>query len=428
MHIVLIGMSYKTAPVEIREAFALSETQKVKALRQILEEDLAQEVVILSTCNRTELYALQENPDGRGLIQFLCKFRKQPFGEIAEYFYTHEDAVAIEHLFKVSSGLDSMIVGEAQVLAQVKEAHQTALEAESSHGVLNTLFQAAVSAGKRARTETEIARGAVSVSHAAVEKAEKLFGDLSARKALVLGAGEMSESTAKLLISAGVKSIIVSTRTFSHAQELAEEIGGEAIRFDQFASALQDADIVISSTGAPHIILEAPMIQEVMKSRQEHPLFLIDIAVPRDIDPTASQIPDVHLYDIDDLHQVVGENLADRAKEALKVKQILQEETNKYIRWFNCLDAVPTIADLQRKLERNRKQELREFEHDLSKFSESNQETVDRLTKGLVRRILKKPMKQLKKAVKNGDSLDSIQAIRYLFGLDETGSHQDDEE
>lgn len=418
MHIVLVGISYRTAPVEVREHFALNKHQTIELGQRLLESNQAAECVIVSTCNRTEIYAMLQETESASLAEFLCCYCKQDPKLYAPYFFTCSEVKAIDHLFRVASGLDSMIVGEAQILAQIKEAYQSALEAGITGRVMNTLFRTALSAGKRGRTETEIGHGAVSVSHAAVELARKIYSDLNGRTALVLGAGEMSEITARLLVNAGVKSILVSNRTYKRAQEIAEQIGGLAIEYDRFPEALQTADIVISSTGAPHTIIHKASLLQILQNRRGRPIFMIDIAVPRDIDPDVSELDDVFLYDIDDLQSVVSRNVAEREKEVEKVQAILEQEKIKFMEWYASLDAIPTIAELQQRLEAIRQAEMERFGPSLSKLSDEDRKTVELITQGLIKRILKQPMAELKQAARNGNGVAPVETVRLLFGLD----------
>jgi len=326
----LIGLSHKTAPVEIREKVAIASARLEEAIKFFLSaaEESRPEIVIISTCNRTELYTVSESFEASEA--FLENYFEIKLADFEKYLYRYSGLKAAEHLMRVASGLDSMIVGEGQVLGQVKTAWQTALDLKSSGAMLNSVFNRAVACGKRSRAETSISAGAVSVGSAAVELARKIFGDLEMRQALIVGAGKMSEVAASLLKS---KVIFVANRTYARAEELAGKIGGRAVKFDELDEYLKTCDIVISSTGAKHFIISRPRIQSILAERGGNPLFLIDIAVPRDIDPRVGELSSVYLYDIDDLNSIAAENLRARQAEIPKVEKIIGEEKENIIKW-----------------------------------------------------------------------------------------------
>ncbi len=328
MELRLIGLSHKTAPVEIREKVAIATARLEEAIKFFRSADDGSEIVIISTCNRTEVYTVGDGYESS--ISFLENYFEINIADFEKYLYRYSGTKAADHLMRVASGLDSMIVGEGQVLGQVKTAWQAALDLKSSGAVLNSVFNRAVSCGKRSRTETKISTGAVSVGSAAVELAKKIFGDLEMRQVLIVGAGKMSEVAASLLRS---KVIFVANRTYSRAEELAEKIRGRAVKFDELDKYLATCDIVISSTGAKHFIISRPRIQSILKERGENPLFLIDIAVPRDIDPRVGELSSVYLYDIDDLNSIAAENLRARQAEIPKVEKIIDEEKGNLVKW-----------------------------------------------------------------------------------------------
>lgn len=324
MELRLLGLSHKTAPVEVREKIVISAVR----LKEALNFFGGREVVILSTCNRTEIYTVGENFDAS--IHFLENYFKIWFSEVEKYLYRYSGAKAAEHLMRVASGLDSMIVGEGQVLGQVKESWRIAQELQTTNPLLNTLFNRAISCGKRSRAETKICQGAVSVGSAAVELAKKIFGQLEMRQVLIIGAGKMSEIAANLLRA---QVVFVANRTHSRAVELADKIGGKAVRFDDLDDLLKTCDIVISSTGSSHPIISHARVQNILKERGSNPLFLIDIAVPRDIDPRVGELPSVYLYDIDDLNAIAAENIKVRQAEIPKVEAIIEEEKANLLKW-----------------------------------------------------------------------------------------------
>jgi len=333
----LLGISHNTAPVEIREKFSVSDSKFLDTLSSIKCIPGVIECVLVSTCNRMEIYLYLDNmckPENR-LVDFISKLSGVDNTDIKKYTYSLSGVDAGKHLMKVSSGLDSMMLGENQILGQLKESYKKSRDAKFSGPMLNTLFNRAISAGKRARSETEISRGAVSVSAAAVEMAFKIFEDLSNKKILIIGAGKMSELAAKQLLSYGIKTVLVSNRTYEKAKELADKFGGSAVRFDEINKYLQTVDIVISSTGSPHLLIKKEDMEPIIHKRSGNPIFFIDIAVPRDIDPKISELEDVFLYDIDDLGLVVKENIKDREATIPKVEKIIADEINKFVAWYD---------------------------------------------------------------------------------------------
>lgn len=341
MKIIVLGLNHKTAPVEVREKLTIPETKLPEALKLLVEQTALKEAVIISTCNRTEIYGVlpREEKEPQGSIpeeiekikNFLSSYRQVARNEFEDNLYIYQEKECIEHLFEVAAGLDSMVVGEDQVLGQVKTAYSYAHQNRTTAKLLNILFQKALNLGKHVRTVTAINKGSVSVSSVAVELAEKIFGSLQERQVMIIGAGETSELTAKNLLDSGVKSILVSNRTFERAQELARKFNGLAVRFDEFPAYLEDVDIVISSTAAPHFILKKEDLLPLMRKRKHRALFLIDIAVPRDIDPQVNDLDNIYLYDIDDLEQIVKTNLGEREKEIAKCNQIIKKKTTETI-------------------------------------------------------------------------------------------------
>lgn len=333
MPIVLIGLSHRTARVELREKFAFAEPTIPAALQSLRDSGLAREAVILSTCNRVEVYVATEQP-GAAAAEGLRKFLQEKAGGIvptAEEFYTFEEPLSLEHLFKVASGLDSMVLGETEILGQLKKAYDLALQAQQTGARLNKAFQNAFNVSKHIRTHTNIQRGSVSVSSVAVELAEKIFSTLSDRQVMVIGAGDTSEKAARALLSRGAHSVMVSNRSFDRAEALAKELNGRAIRFEDWDREFRHVDIVISSTSAPHYILDRAKLKPLMTQRDNRPLLLIDIAVPRDIEPEISSMDDVYLYNVDDLQAIASDYMRQRKEEIASCEEIIRAKVKKLL-------------------------------------------------------------------------------------------------
>lgn len=423
MYVIVVGLSHKTAPIEIREKVAFPIKEQPAALAKLLSDDHIAEAVILSTCNRTEIYAVANNPEKgkKSLVRFLCDHHSIPERKLSKHLYFYDLEKAIHHLFRVASSLDSMIVGEAQILGQVKEAYTCAFEAEATSIIFNKLFTAALRTGKRVRSETAIGESATSVSSAAVELAERVFEDLQGRTVMILGAGKMSELTAQALKTSGVASVIVSNRTYERAVELARAFKGRAVKFDEFTKHMVETDIVISSTGAPHFILKKEDMVRVMRERRHTPIFLIDIAVPRDIEPKVGDLYNVFLYDIDNLQSVVSSNLAERAKEAEIGEAIIDEEVEGFNAWISSLEVTPTITDLKAKAEAIRSTETEKILKRLSNLSDKERNEISALTKLIMAKLLHEPIVNLKEHQDEKDKYLYVESIRRLFGLEEKG-------
>ena len=325
MSIFCIGVNHKTAPVEIRERLAIAESRIPENLTEICELDSVSEVVVLSTCNRVEVYGASENPAAAldGLADFLIGHFDVEKDQVE--FYRHDTEEAAHHLFEVASGLDSMMLGETEIFGQVKKAYSTAQETGTTSRRMNKLFQQSFRIGKLVRSSTKIQQGATSVGAAAVDLAEKIFGRLKESHVMLVGAGEMSRVTAQSLLSRGAEGIIVSNRHFDRAEELADELGGRAVKFDQWEDELHEVDIIISSTAAPHAVIHAPMIEEAMRKRRGHPLFLIDIAVPRDVEDEVNEVPNAYLYNIDELQELASKGRARRQKQIAICRDVIDE-------------------------------------------------------------------------------------------------------
>lgn len=419
MSIIVTGLNHKTAPVEVREKVAVAKYRLQDRLHYLMEKQGVSGVVILSTCNRTEIYLSTEEIElAKGILQeHYGKIANMTVPEILPFLYTYEEEEAVQHLFRVAAGLDSMILGESQILGQVQEAFQEALKAGSTNTYLNNLWQKAIIVGKRARTETFIDRQAVSVSSAAVELARGFFGDLKGRTVLVLGAGETSELTVRHLVANGISSVIVANRTFDRAQTLAREFGGLAVKMDQFHDYLKEADIVISCTAAPNYIVHPEDIQRIQNQRQNKPLFLIDIAVPRDIDPLCAGFPNVTLYDVDDLENVVQKNINERLKEAEKVENIILEEKENFFKWVCSLKVVPTIIALKEKGEGLKKKELERAFRRLGNLSEKDKKVISSCVSSVVNQLLHDAILQLKEVSYSSQGLLYAEVVKKLFNL-----------
>lgn len=420
MSIVVIGLSHRTAPVEIRDGVAVLPKAQEGVLTDLALLPSVAECALLSTCNRTEVYVV--TPDVRQacdeVLTVVCARSQVHLDALRPHVFIHQDADAVRHLFEVASGLDSMVMGEPQIAGQVKDAGAMGLEAGTSKTILNRLMRAATEASKRARTETEIGTGAVSVSFAAVELAKKILGNLEGQTAFVLGAGEMSELTAMHLKENGVKSLVVASRTLGRAQDLADRVQGRAIVWEEAMADLHRADVIISSTSAENYVLERPAVAAAMQRRKNKSMFLIDIAMPRDIDPAVGQLYNVFLYDLDDLESVVGANMEKRKIEADKVRQILDEEVNGFVAWINSLGVVPTIVALREHFQIFMKSELAHAK--LADLTDEQRALIENLVRRYMNKLLHKPVIRLKEAAEAEDGLIYVEALNYLFDLSVT--------
>jgi len=418
MNILVVGLSHKTAPVEIREKVAFAPTAMATPLKQMLALEAINEAVIVSTCNRVELYATSRDPE-RGIAQlkhFLAEFHNVPFDDLVEHLYDKSGEDAIRHVLRVSSSLDSMVIGEPQILGQIKTAYGYASEFKTAGLILNRFMHKAFSVAKRVRTETAIASNAVSIPFAAVELARKIFDKLEDKTVMLIGAGEMCELAAKHFINNGVAEVLVTNRTFARAEKLAAEFKGRAVTFENFQDQLHQADIVLSSTGASGYVLEASKLADVIKMRRNKPMFLIDIAVPRDIEPRCNKLDNVYLYDVDDLQGVVQANLKERKKEADKAEAIIYEEIIQFYRWLSTLEVKPTIVALRQKLENLRQTEVQKTLSSLA-ADDKTARAMEALTRAIINKVLHQPTLILKDAQNREDGDRYIDAVRTLFDL-----------
>ena len=422
--IVSIGTSHHVAPIEFRERLAFSEEQLIESHQHLRESNQVQEAAILSTCNRVEVYAVlnavrHADAAAKVLVEFLSRYHQIDMASLKKRTYLHHNLETIQHLFRVTSSLDSMVVGESQILGQVKEAYDTSRSAGSTGTILNRLFTKAFSVGKRIRSETTITTGAVSISYAAVELAKKIFDTLEGKTVAIVGAGEMSELTAKHLVANGVSNVIVANRTYERAVKVAEKFNGTPFAYDSDLSFLIDADIVISSTNAPDYLIKRKPLADIMRKRKHRYMFLIDIAVPRDIEPDVSKLDYAFLYNIDDLEAVVASNLKDRHQEATRAEQIVSEEAKRFYDQLQIFQVNPTIKALHQQFRQIADSELQACVYKTT-LSDQQEAAVASMTQAIVKKLLHHPMQNLRCAVNDGgsDHGQYIQALQELFALD----------
>jgi glutamyl-tRNA reductase len=431
MHLLLVGISHRTAPVELRERLDFQARGVESALRTLAERGSTREAVVLSTCNRAEIYAACEDASGaRGdLVSFISQFHGVDQSALLPHVYDAADLDAARHLFRVAAGLDSLVVGEPQILGQVKEAHTVAGGAHAVGPVLNRLFHFSFGVGKRVRTETGLGSGAVSIGYAAVALARKIFGDLKGRTVVVIGAGEMGKLTALHMKSQGVDNVTIVSRTMAHAARTAEAIGGASVApWESLDSAIGASDIVITATGAAAPILTKAHVETVMRTRRNRPLFIIDIALPRDVEPAAGEIEQVFLYNIDDLQATVNENLARRASEVDRAERIVGEELEKFGHWLRARGAVPTVVALRNRFESIRRSELDRLSFKLSALPPDARARVDEVTRLIVEKILLTPTEQLKALGDSEMMTPYSEALTRLFGLSQNAQDAPDPE
>ena len=423
MEILVVGLSHNTASIELRERLSIPEGDLPKPLDMLGDSAELVERMLLSTCNRVEVYAVTEGrveTAAEAIADCLAAYRNVDRSEFADKLYTRVAADAVRHVFRVASSLDSMVVGEPQILGQVKASYSIAQAREATGIILNNLLEQAFHVAKRIRTETGIANSAVSVSSAAVELARKIFGDLSGRSVLIIGAGEMAELALRHLLDDGVRSILVANRSYDRAVALAQQYHGRAVTFEGFRQEMVGADIVISATSAPHVILKKEDVETIIQQRRHRPIFLIDIAAdPRNIDPACNEVDNVYLYNIDDLQSVVQANLAERKREAERGEAIIEREVSVYLHWLRSLDVVPTIVSLRQRIEEIRGAELQRALSRLTDLTPDQLDVITSMSHAMVNKILHQPMTELKRraALQDGHVYTSV--LRRLFGLEE---------
>jgi glutamyl-tRNA reductase len=420
MRLLLIGISHRTAPVELRERLDFQARGVEAALRALAVQGAAREAVVLSTCNRAEVYTACDDVEAArsAVTSFLADFHGVDHATLLSHLYAQVDLDVARHLYRVAAGLDSMVMGEPQILGQVKEAHATASAAQAVGPSLNRLFHSSFAVGKRVRTETGLGAGAVSVGFAAVALARKIFGALEGRSVLVIGAGEMGELTARHMKSQGVHRITIVSRTFAHAASTAQAIGGaSAASWEEIDAALAESDIVITATGAGTPVLTKARLETIMRPRPGRPLFIIDIAVPRDVEPAAGEIEQVFLYNVDDLQATVRENLARRASEVERAEAIVNDEVARFSAWLRARGAVPAIVALRQHFETVRKSELERLDFKLSAMPAEARGRIEEITRLIVEKLLLTPTEQLK-ALGDAETVATYsEAITKLFGI-----------
>ena len=417
MLVAVAGISHRSAPVEVRERVAFPPCAGRSFLRRLKDDGVASEAVLLSTCNRTEVYAVVEEEESRGeILDLLAEDRGADRASLDRDTYWLTDAEAARHLYRVASSLDSMVVGEAQILGQVRDAYRAATEEQCTGPILNRLFHTSLRVGKQVRSETGIGDSSLSVPNVAAKLAEEVFGSLEGRRALILGAGEMSELVVRHLNDRGVAEIRIANRTPERARSLAERVGGTAVGFDALARELPEADIVVSSTGSGDWVVGSEVVAGAMEERWE-PLFFVDIAVPRDVDPVVQTLERVYLYDMDDLQAVVERNADDREAAAAKGEDLISPDVLEYMNWLSTLHIVPLIQELRDGAEQIRRHELSRALKRMD-LSPEEEESIERLSHSLVNKLLHGPISELKALAETGSPVDSVEVRRRLLALE----------
>jgi glutamyl-tRNA reductase len=421
MNLLLLGVSHRTAPVELREKLDFSAGGVGEAVQELAARASVPECVVLSTCNRSEIYVAGSDAGrtGEDVVEFLSQFHRLPRELFLPHLFTLEGREAVGHLFRVAAGLDSVVVGEPQILGQVKDAFQAAAARHCTGPLLDRLFTSSFTVGKRVRTETALGEGAVSVSFEAVAIARKIFGKLEGRKVLVVGAGEISTLTAQHLRGSGVGEILITSRTAAHAAALAAAVNGRAIPWTELSSALTAADIVITATGAQRPIIARAQVEAATRKRRLDPLYIIDIAVPRDVDPSVGDLEQVFLYNIDDLQKFVQKNLSNRGAEVSRAEAIVSEETSRFVAWQRSRSTVPTLVALRRRFYAIRESELQRLEGKLAGLTPEARERFEEVTRLIVEKLLLEPTEQLKRLPDEETQVVYTEVINRLFRLTE---------
>ncbi|MFP7734514.1 glutamyl-tRNA reductase [Priestia aryabhattai] len=430
MHIIAVGLNFRTAPVEIREKLSFNEQELASAMKTLSGQKSILENIIVSTCNRTEIYAVVDQlHTGRYYVKaFLAEWFGIDKEEFSPYLTIYENDGAIEHLYRVACGLDSMVIGETQILGQVRSSFLLAQEEETIGTVFNQLFKQAVTLAKKAHHETEIGANAVSVSYAAVELAKKIFGDLSSKHVLILGAGKMGQLAVQNLYGSGAKKVTVVNRTFEKAQELANRFSGEAKPFADLQQALSEADILISSTGANDYVVTKEMMSEAERTRKGRPLFMVDIAVPRDLDPELDELETVFLYDIDDLNGIVESNLQERQKAADEIEIMLEAEIVTFKSWLGTLGVVPVISALRQKALTIQAETMKSIDRKLPNLSERERKVLNKHTKSIINQLLRDPILHAKELAGEKHAEESLELFMKIFNIEQEVALQKEKE
>ncbi len=426
MNIVLLGLNHKTAPIELRERLAIGPLQLEDATRSLVQAPGVLEGMILSTCNRVELLTSQE-PNAPDLLEFVGSYFDIEPKVLTPHMYEYRQENAVRHLFRVACSLDSMVIGEPQILGQVKSSYLAARSAGAIRGHLDKVLQRAFVVAKRVRSETQIGSSSVSIASVAVELARKIFGSLEGKKVLLVGAGKMSEQAARHLLAQGAGAVLVANRTHERAEQMAQRFGGRAIRFDDLYGHADQADIVITSTGSARPVFRREHAQHFLQQRRGRPMFFIDIAVPRDVDPEVNKLDGIFLYDIDDLQSVAGSHLKERGKEAELAEAMILAEVDKYQRRLHSLNVAPEIVRFQQSAEQIRQGELRRLASRLQSLSPEQQAAVEALTRGLVNKFLHQPVQAIKAAASDGNSA-AVDALREAFGVSASEESADEDD
>lgn len=421
MHTIVVGVNYRTAPVEIREKLSFVEAELPNAMQALQDQKSILENVIVSTCNRTEIYAtVDQLHTGKYYVkQFLANWFDIPLENLSTYLFVHEDDQANNHLFRVTAGIDSMVLGETQILGQVKKSFLNGQENGTTGTIFNQLFKQAVTFAKRAHAETAIGENAVSVSYAAVELGKKIFGSLNHKHVVILGAGKMGELAIQNLHGSGAEKVTVINRTFEKAKELASKFDGNAKPMDELQCALLEADILISSTGSNEFVIDLELMQFVERLRKGKPLFMVDIAVPRDLDPRIGDLPNVFLYDIDDLQGIVEANLAERERAAQQINQMIDTEIEQFNDWVTTLGVVPIIAALRQKANTIQAETMASIENKMPNLTDRERKILSKHTKSIVNQLLKEPILQAKELSVAKDPSAQLQLFQQIFGIEE---------
>jgi len=421
MHTIVVGVNYRTAPVEIREKLSFVEAELPNAMQALQDQKSVLENVIVSTCNRTEIYAtVDQLHTGKYYVkQFLANWFDIPLESLSNYLFVHEDDQANNHLFRVTAGIDSMVLGETQILGQVKKSFLNGQENGTTGTVFNQLFKQAVTFAKRAHAETAIGENAVSVSYAAVELGKKIFGSLNHKHVVILGAGKMGELAIQNLHGSGASKVTVINRTFEKAKELATKFDGTAKPMDELQCALLEADILISSTASTEYVIDLELMQFVERLRKGKPLFMVDIAVPRDLDPRIGDLPNVFLYDIDDLQGIVEANLAERERAAEQINQMIDKEIIQFNDWVTTLGVVPIIAALRQKANTIQSETMASIENKMPNLTDRERKILSKHTKSIVNQLLKEPILQVKELSVDKNPAKQLQLFQQIFGIEE---------
>ncbi|MFJ7950147.1 glutamyl-tRNA reductase [Lysinibacillus sp. NPDC096418] len=421
MHTIVVGLNYKTAPVEIREKLSFIESELPQAMEALQKQKSILENVIISTCNRTEIYAVVDQlHTGRHFVkQFLADWFHLPVENFSSHLFIREEDAALEHLFKVTAGIDSMVLGETQILGQVRKSFLNGQEIGTTGTVYNQLFKQAVTFAKRAHNETAIGENAVSVSYAAVELAKKIFGSLGRKHVAILGAGKMGQLAIENLYGNGVGKVTVINRTFEKAESLAVKFSGEAKSMKELQCSLLDADILITSTGSTDYVIDYELMEFVDRLRKGKPLFMVDIAVPRDIDPRVGDLPNIFLYDIDDLQGIVEANLAERERAASEITQMIDKEVVQFKDWFATLGVVPVISALRKKASRIQEETMLSIENKMPDLTDRERKILSKHTKSIINQLLKEPILQAKEMANSPKANEQLRLFQQIFGIED---------